>query len=135
MVESKQSFNEVLERRAQRVVAQARENSETSPVVGGMVREIELVLDQIDAWHAIRERLLNSLLRGDCYADTELMQMEARTPRYSPHRFPEREKCQRRLVEIDKERRRLETQHERTVVELENRLFTLLEQHAQLSGV
>ncbi len=117
------------------MVAQARENSEISPVVGGMVREIELVLDQIDAWRAIRERLLNSLLRGDCYAGTELMQMEARTPRYSPHRFPEREKFQRRLFEIDKERRRLETQHERTVVELENRLFTLLEQHSQLSGV
>ena len=88
-----------------------------------------------DAWRAIRERLLRSLLRGDCYAGTELMQMEARTPRYSPYRFPEREKFQRRLFEIDKERRRLETQHERTVVELENRLFTLLEQHAQLSGV
>ncbi len=134
MVERKHSLSEALEARARRVAAHAREDRESSPVVRGLVQEIALILDQIDGWRGTRERLDHSLLRAECYTDTELMQMEARTPKYSPYRFPEREKLQRRLFEIEKERRRFILSNEEKMQDVHQRLLSLLEKHDQLTA-
>lgn len=91
------------------------------------------MLDQIDGWRETREKLDHSLLRAECYTDTELMQMEARTPKYSPYRFPEREKLQRRLFEIEKERRRSDVTHRERLDELHHHLLELVGQFERLS--
>ncbi|MCH8133699.1 MAG: hypothetical protein IIA30_14190 [Myxococcales bacterium] len=59
--------------------------------------------------------------------------MEARTPRYSPTRFPERDKLQRRLLGVEQERRRLIVQREKPLQELHDRLLSLLNKHRQLA--
>ena len=76
---------------------------------------------------------MRSLVRVECYVDTELMQMEQRTPRYSPYRYPEREKLQRRLHHVGGERRKLVVAHEERVQRLHDRLLDLLNKHAQVS--
>lgn len=134
MVDGSESFSKILELRAQRLVANQKQQQlkEDFSITHGILREISLVLDQITRWQETSERIGHSLLRVECYTDTELMQMEARTPKYSPERFPERDKLQRRLFDIEKERRHQQINDEKMQTELHNRLFILLEKHAQL---
>jgi hypothetical protein len=100
------------------------------PLMLGLEREIAFTLSQMDQMRSLRADLKRDLLQTECYVETELMQMEARTPRYSSYRFPEREKFQRRLAEIGAERRRLEAIHEDKMQILRRQLFTLMQRFA-----
>jgi len=124
-----------LEARARRIVARVGTHRIESSVLRGIVDEIALMLDQIDSWRQVKERLVRSLLHGEMYTNTELMQMEARTPRYSPYRFPEREKLQRRLLDIERERRRHDAEHAERMMQLHARLQELLNRHEQVMSI
>ena len=97
--------------------------------------DIILTLDQIGRLRARGRAILQDLLRSECYIDTELLQMEERTPRYSPYRFPEREKFQRRLTDIAVERRRFVISHGEKIDNLHDKLLSLLSKHRQLKPV
>ena len=97
---SKLSFTDQLEQRARRIAAAHTGRDSDDAIITGVINEIAFVLDQIDQARAFDESQHRSLIRLECYIDTDLMQMEARTPRYSPYRFPEREKLQRRLMTV-----------------------------------
>ena len=99
---------------------------------GMLDREIALVLDQIQSARDLEERLCDSLLDTECRIGTELLQMEDRTPRYSPQRFPEREKLQRRLQLLEMEARRLRMTHTEKMAALHERLLTLLQKRTVL---
>ncbi len=124
---------EQLERRAREVVGSS------TRLVGGfspasfIEDEIALRLDQIDRTRRRWEQMGESLTQAECYIETELMQMEQRTPRYSPYRYPEREKLQRRLAHIGQERRRLTISFAEKLDELHDRLLSLLRQRRQLA--
>ncbi len=96
-------------------------------------REIVFTLEQLDRLRALHRELQRDLLKDECLVDTELMQMEARTPPYSPYRFPEREKLHRQIHGIHQEGRRLISSHAEQLRVLEDRLLSLLSKHAQLS--
>lgn len=128
-----QSFAEKLEERARNVLgAQDRQASPffLSSFIGD---EIALTLHQIDQLRSRKQDIMQSLLQAECYVETELMQMEQRTPRYSPYRFPEREKFQRRLSRIAEERRRHVIAHAEKLDPLHNQLLSLLNKHRQLT--
>ena len=76
---------------------------------------------------------MQSLLQSECYIETELIQMENRTPRYSPYRFPEREKLQRRLGRIAEERRRFTMTLAEKLDSFHDRLLSSLKKHQQLN--
>ncbi len=95
-------------------------------------QDITLTLEQIDRLRDLQERQLRSLCRTECYVDTELMQMEERTPRYSPYRFPERDKLQKRLFAIEAERRKRAVMYEDRLQGLQNKLLSLMQKHKQL---
>ena len=95
-------------------------------------REIALVLDQIRAARDLEERTHNNLFDTECRIDTELMQMECRTPRYSPYRFAEREKLHERLHFVEMEGRKLGKTHTERMGTLHERLLTLLQKRAVL---
>lgn len=125
-------MSDTLEDRA-RHTAQELDNRDWDLSVQSMVeREIALTVDQIDRFQQLHEELHRSLMQTECYIDSDLMQMEQRTPRYSPDRFPERDKLQRRLTEICRERRNLAITREERMRELHNRLLLLLNRHSQL---
>ena len=131
--EKARTFAERLEEKAGEIVQELSPTSwdvSDTTIVG---RELALIVTQIDRLRALNERESRQLLRIECYVDSELLQMEERTPRYSPYRFPEREKLQRRLMTIDQERRRLVIGHEDKLRQLHDRLLYLLEQHTQLT--
>lgn len=117
-----------------RGIASVIGDAKASPSRAVIEGEIAFTLEQIEQVQKLRQQLERSLLRTECYVDTELMQMEQRTPRYSPYRFPERAKLQRRLEDIERERRRLAVEHQFSVQRLHERLLTLLSRRRQLTG-
>lgn len=96
---------------------------------------MQLTLEQLDRTRQRWGDIQQSLLQAECYVETELMRMEQRTPRYSPYRFPEREKLQKQLMGIAQERRRLTLTFASRVDELHDRLLSLLHKHEQLEAV
>ena len=128
------SFRGTLEERA-RLVARPRHTRhwDLNPTAT-VERKLRFLLEEIGRERKLRRALLRSLLRVECYVGTELIQMEQRTPRYSPYRFPERDKLQRRLGKIEDERRQLLTKYQDRLHGLHVQLLSLLEQHAQVCG-
>ncbi len=130
--EQMQSFAEGLEQRARDMLATPGRQPGHFSRSSLFEDEIALTLYHIDRSRAREQDMKHELLQAECYIDTELMQMEQRTPRYSPYRFPEREKMQRRLARIAEERRRLTITEAERLDALHNRLLSLLSKHRQL---
>ena len=130
--DQKQSFAEQLEQRAQDVLAAPATKIGQFSRSSLFEDEIALTLHHIDRLRAREQDMKHELLQAECYIDTELMQMEQRTPRYSPYRFPEREKMQKRLSRIAEERRRLTVTQAEKLDGLHDRLLALLSKHRQI---
>ena len=132
--DQKQAFAEKLEERARNVLSAPAQHGHF--FLGSFIEdEVALTLHQIDRLRSREQDIMQSLLQAECYVETELMQMDQRTPRYSPYRFPEREKMQRRLSRIAEERRRHIIAHAEKLDARHDRLLSLLNKHRQLEHV
>lgn len=120
------TFSECLEDRARKIVGKLEDLIDGSGPVEHLRREVAIAVDHLDSLRKLHTELRRRLLRLECYVDNELHDMEMRTPKYSPYRFPEREKLQRRLIKIEDERRRLAQAEEEQVQRLQDRLLDLL---------
>lgn len=120
------TFAGQLEKRARAAVAGPKNrNGHWSP--SWLLKdEIALTLDQIEGLRIRERRVELGLLEEECGIGTELMQMEQRTPRYSPYRFPEREKLQRRLGQLSQEQRRFSVAQAEKLDGLHERLLGLV---------
>lgn len=121
-----ESFTSKLEATA-RSISQKRHDPKApwSPA-SSLDDQIRLALQHIEANRGREQAMNENLLLEECEIGTELLQMEARTPRYSPYRFPEREKLQRRLSRLAQERRRLMITEGEKLDTLHDRLLALL---------
>ena len=113
------------------MAARRRRRREGAPLEA-IESEISLTLSLIEKTRSLREEVNLDLLQTEAYVDTELKRMEDRTPVYSPYRYPEREKFQRRLFEIGQERRRHNLHLEERISQLQDRLSNLLNQFDML---
>ena len=104
---------------------------DTSPV-GIIDREIALTLEHMDRLKEVEEKQRINLLEMECAIDTEIMRMETRTPKYSDRRFPEWDKLQRQLQEVETERRNHLAMNERQRQAMEVKLLSLMNRRAQL---
>lgn len=120
------SFTERLEEKARNAVSAQRKRDRHWSPSWLLKDEIALTLDQIEGLHFRGRQVELGLLEEECGIGTELMQMEQRTPRYSPYRFPEREKLQRRLGQLSQERRRFEMTRAERLDGLHSRLLGLV---------
>ena len=125
-------FTKALKKKADQLIGDSNSNKWDSSIPGVIRREIALTVDQINRLKELHEKQLQRLLRVECYVGSELMQMEQRTPRYSPYRFPERDKLQQRLFNIGKEHRNLTLHLQDKKQSLEDRLLSLINKHEQL---
>jgi len=125
-------FNKTLEEKAEDIAAYPKKELWETSVPGMIRREIALTVDQIKRLKERHDEQFRRLLRVECYVDTELMQMEARQPRYLPYHFPEKDKLKQRLFDIEKERRNLSLRLEEKTQGLEERLLNLINRHEQL---
>ncbi len=127
------SFSERLEQRAHMILKQRDSDGQPSSTVRGLERELALTLEHLDKTRELHEILRCNLVRIECHVDNELSDMERRTPKYSPYRFPEREKLQRRLIRIEEERRRLAPQEHEQIRGLHGRLLEIVNRHSVLA--
>ena len=125
-------FAKDLEGRADRLAGGPKKGEWDSSIPSMLRREIALTLDQIKRLRERHEEQFRRLLKIECYVDTELMQMNQRTPRYAPYHFPEKDKLRQHLFEIEKERRNLSLRLEEKTQSLEDRLLSLLNKHQQV---
>ena len=128
------TFAEQLERRARASVAGPKNRNGRWSPSWLLKDEIALTLDQIEGLRFRGRRVKLGLLEEECGIGTELMQMEQRTPRYAPYRFPEREKLQRRLGQLSQERRRFTTAQSEKLDGLHERLLGLVGKEGVLSA-
>jgi hypothetical protein len=123
----------ILEEKGREVLGSTH-GGDLSVLPSSFVREdLSLLLHEIEQRRALEKGIEDSLLQQECHITTEMMQMESRTPRYSPYRFPEREKMQRRLDRLESERRRFRIVHAEKLACLHERLLTLLHKHRLLN--
>jgi hypothetical protein len=125
-------FKKTLEEKAEDIAAYPKKELWENSVPGMIRREIALTVDQIKRLKERHDEQFRRLLRVECYVDTELIQMEARQPRYAPYHFPEKEKLKQRLFDIEKERRSLSLRLEEKTQSIEDRLLSLINKHQQL---
>jgi len=131
-VKMRRRFGKTLEDRAEQLARDCGHALWENTIPGMLRREIALTVDQIIRLKERHDEQFRRLLRLECYVDTELLQMEARQPRYVPYHFPEKEKLKQRLFEIEKERRILSMRLEEKIQGLETRLLSLINKHEQL---
>lgn len=127
-------FKKTLEEKATEITAYPAKAQWENSVPGMIRREIALTVDQIKCLQQQHEERLHGLLKLECYVGTDLRQMEARQPRYTPYHFPEKEKLKQRLFEIEKERRNLSLRLEEKTQSLEDKLLSLINKHQQLDN-
>ena len=126
------TFTEALEKKARQLKTRLKQDNWDLSLPSIIKREIALTVDQLDQTRKLRDDQLNSLQKNECDINTELMQMEDRTPRYSPYKYPEREKFLRSLQGIEAERRRAQVHTEEKLRSLEGRLLALMNKHEQI---
>ena len=129
-----ESFTDTLEQRARDAISSCSSWEVEGFSASSILKdEIALTLHQLSGSRVRGKKIEQSLLQEESEINTELMQMEQRTPRYSPYRFPEREKLQRRQSRVLEQRRRLTLSLAEKLDALHDRLLSLLSRHRQIS--
>jgi hypothetical protein len=127
------SFTLNLEAAARRILDGRSQGDSRWSAASTLDDEIALALSQIDRLRAREREVMESLLEAECAIGTELLGMEARTPRYALWRWPEREKMQRRLQQLGSEQRRLRLALAERLDGLHVRLLSLVSRRRLLS--
>lgn len=116
----------------QQIASRASSGREDATPITGLERQISLSLDELEHSLEVHRNISLEIMRSEAALNTELIQMEERTPKYSPNRFPEREKFQRQLNNLGQEKRRLSMTKHQQLREIYERLWSLWEKHAIL---
>ncbi len=126
------TFGQRVEGTARELTKRLKRNGADDAVHGTLVREMALTLDQIEGIHRVHHKMRRSLLRQECYLDTEIMQREPRPPVYQDPRLAERDRLRDRLRGVEKERRQLLLFEGEQLRPLHDRLLSLVNKHRHL---
>ncbi len=127
-------FAASLEERARRLLRDRRFSDVDAPLLPIIRHDIQLTLDHVNGLRGLQREQLRSILRIECYTDTELMNTDPKPSQYFFTRRPDREKLRERLARLEQERRRLSLSMVERIQTLHDRLLILLNRHAQLTG-
>ena len=126
------SFAKNLEALAQSIRDRVATGGRNHTIVSMLEQDIALAMDHIQGLRTLNHTLLRSLLRVECYIDTEIMQREPREPAYIDERLAERDRLRNKLQKLEEERRRHAVTYREKMQELHDRLLSLLQRHAHL---
>lgn len=104
------------------------------PITAALERELSLTVSHLETLRRTHQSIERSLMRHECYLETEIIQREPRPPVYVDPRLPERDRLRDRLRQIDEERRRWSTRYTEQMQTLLDRLLWLVNRHAQVRG-
>lgn len=123
-----------IENQARKLTRRLSQHERDEPVLSELEREIALTLDQMDGARQLHEQQRRSLLRQECYVDTDLLVMNRlRYPTEPMH--DHRDRLKQRLSRIERERRELAGSQFERLTDLQDRLFSLMQRHRQIEGV
>lgn len=128
-------FPESLEEKAENIIKDFDFQDWDNSVPAIFKREIALTLDQIKRLQKLHKKQVSMLGNAECEIDTEMLQMEARTPKYSPYKYPEREKFQRQLLGIKSERAREDVFYEDRLQNFHRTLLGLIHKYEQIRNI
>ena len=91
-------------------------------------QEVALALEHLVRTREQHEEQLRSLLRSECSVDSDLMQLDSYHLRQFRYLFQARDSLKTKVLQIKRERRQLMREHQKTVMESEEKLFRLISQ-------
>lgn len=95
-------------------------------------QDIALAIEQLERLRELHKNQMRSLLRAECYLDTELMQLKSQTPRWSLDSPPERERLHHRLSALDAERRQQLAVYADKLHGLHEKLLSSIQKHGHV---
>lgn len=125
-------FRKTLEDRANELAAENSIIQWDTSIPSILRREIALTVEQLEQIKFLTKDQMKRLLQQECDINTQMKESRLGIPRYTTFRFPEEQKLQQRLFDIEKERRKLSTQYHDKRKTLEDRLLELVNKHEQL---
>lgn len=128
-------FIESLEKKAERITRKIDDQDWDNSIPSVLRRNIALTVHQIKNLRHLHSRQRDKLDRNKCDIDTEILQLEERIPRYSPYKYPEREKFHRQLLGVKSEIRRQDAVYEDRLQNLHKSLLGLIHQYEQVSNI
>lgn len=88
-------FTESLEKRAEKIANDVYDHAVNNSIPSILKNKIALTVDQIKRLRGFHQNQNSRFSKIESDVGTELLQVEDRLPRYSPLKYPEREKFQR----------------------------------------
>lgn len=128
----KRRFRKTLEDKANELAMKSSKAQWDTSIPSMLRREIALTVDQIEQIKFLTKDQMRRLLKQECDINTEMKYYRQGIPWYTTSRFPEEQKLQQRLFDIEKERRNLTTKYLEKRKTLEDRLLDLVNKHEQL---
>jgi len=133
MENEQKDFSTIVENAARDLIKNIRRSNASLSLTTLLEQEIALTVEQIDRLRQLNKDQLRSLLRTECYVDTDMMQMEARLRPEDERRFAERDKFHKQLLSIETERRKLAIFYDEKMRISQKQLLSLMQKHGQLS--
>lgn len=127
------SFSAKVENEARDLIKNHGPSNASLSLTSLLEQEIALTVEQMDRLRQLNKDQLRSLLRTECYVDTDLMQMEARLPPEDDRRFAERDKFHKQLMAVEAERRKLSIFYDEKMRICQQKLLSLMQKHGQIS--
>lgn len=127
-------FTGSLEEKANQIT-KSMDNNWDNSIPSVLKREIALAANQIDHLRESHKSQNKSFTKAECDIGTELLQMKERAPKYSPYKFPERERFQARLQGVASERRRFKIHYEEKMQNLQKHLLGLIHKYEQIKNI
>jgi hypothetical protein len=128
-------FPESLEEKAEKIIKNFDLEDWDNSIPAIFKREIALTVDQIKRLQKFHKKQVSRLDNTECEIGTEMLQMEARTPKYSPYKYPEREKFQRQLLGVKSERAREDVFYEDRLQNFHRTLLGLIHKYEQIRNI
>ena len=125
-------FRKTLEDKANELAVECGMMQWDTSIPSMLRREIALTVDQLEQIKFLTKDQMHRLLRQECEINTEMKQSRQGIPWYTSAHFPEEQKLQQRLFDIEKERRKLDIQYHDKRTTLEDRLLSLINKHEQI---
>lgn len=125
-------FRKTLEDKANELAAEKDIIKWDTSIPSLLRREIAMTVEQLEQIKFLTTDQMRRLLQQECDINTQMKEHRLGIPWYTASRFPEEQKLRQRLFDIEKDRRKLSTQHHDKRKTLEDRLLDLINKHEQL---
>ncbi|MCZ6655526.1 MAG: hypothetical protein O7D91_21165 [Planctomycetota bacterium] len=126
------SISEGLETLARDIRERGGTHKRKATALSLLEQEIGLISEHLDRVRDVHKEQLRRIVRAETYVDTDLITLQSYQPGVFLFRLKARDNLEGKLLKLDMERRKLIASHEQEMMRLQEKLFSLMSQHAHL---